>query len=121
MTDAVLSFADRDAVLGLSIGRAADSRREPVDVPGLAAPVFVRQLTIGEFGRVLEQVRAKPGRENAIWIVAAACDSAGRRLFVDDDLDAVDRLPVKAALAIVQAAIGLNDLTDATVEADAKN
>lgn len=114
-------FADRESVLKLTIGRAAPVRCEPVAVPGLAAPVYVRELSIGEVERMLAIQGGNAAASNTALIVMSACTADGRRLFFDDDLGKVQQLPASVGLAIATAASKLNRYDDATVEAEAGN
>ena len=96
----------RDELLTLT---ASDVRAVEL---GDGRTAHVRALSVADVERA--QSLAKSGRVPplAAWVLLAACDAGGRRLFADSDAEAVARLPVRVARPICEAALALNGLTD---------
>lgn len=116
----------RDEILN-----SGDLAREEVHVPSwkLSGPIYVREMTASErdaYEAYILDNRGKNERANlrglrARLVALTLVDEAGNRIFSDEDVEAVGRKGARAIEPIVEAAMRLNAMRSADVEALAKN
>lgn len=105
-----------------SILASDDLPREEVAIPEWGGSVFVRTMTAGERDRFEGWSQGdKFDRFRAKLAVLTVVDAEGRRLFSDDDVDALAAKSTKALDRIAEAAFRMNRFTKEDVEALAKN
>jgi len=93
-------------------------RSKEISVPELGGDVFVRVMTGTERDRFEEiHVLQKHRNFRARTAVFSVCDSAGKLLFTEVDVDRVGRLPAKALDRIFEESSALNGLTEEDVNA----
>jgi hypothetical protein len=84
--------------------------------------VYVRVLGAGEIDEAQRALRYADGPDKSDAKAVAAmgilciCDGEGKRLFTEDDLDALLSTPLPSLKRCFQAAIEVNRLTDAGME-----
>ena len=82
-----------------------------IDVPEWGGTVFVSVMTAGERDAWEIYVSTSKSKDiRARTAVACVCDSAGARLFTEDDMPAVSQLHSRALDRIFEAAIPLNEI-----------
>lgn len=105
---------------------AADIRFEDVGVPEWGGTVRVKMMSGLERNRMetmLRDRRLDPDSADmrAIMVAMAVVDDAGALLFTPADIEALGRKSWVALERVAEAVARVNALTDATVEAIAKN
>jgi hypothetical protein len=107
--------------------RIPDLKIERVDVPEWGGHIYVRLLSGTGREKYIESVRTlvgTPGKDkNAYWkmvltgsgaklVAEAACDKNGKRIFRDEDVEALGKKSYVALKRVVDAAAKLNGLGD---------
>lgn len=106
----------RDAILA-----AADLDIHAVAVPEWGGEVHVRSLTVAEQSELSAFADAPPAEQAVQLLVRAVCAPDGARLFGPDDVAALAGKSSAAVMRVVEAIAARSAITDATVEAAAKN
>jgi hypothetical protein len=115
---------NRDAIL-----KANDLPLEVVEVPEWGGSVCVRGMTGAERSRFEQSVTKIQGKnvtvnlDNVPARIAVMCtvDEAGERLFTDNDLAELGAKSASALNRIMEVAMRLSGLSNAEIEAIAKN
>ena len=123
-TDRLLTASD--------IIKADDVYVERVDVPEWGGHIFVKLMSGTEKEAYVDSVRQLVGvgktasykfilkGSGAKLVAATACDDNGKRIFRDEDVEALGRKSHKAMRRVIDAAGRLNGLSD-DADDDAKN
>lgn len=113
----------RDQILAV-----ADLKTATVDVPEWGGEVIVRTLSGLEraaYEDATATIKEDDGpagvRRMALLVVATVVDESGKRVFTPDDIDALVEKGFRPLHTVFMAARALNLLTQADVEAHAKN
>ena len=107
----------RDAILA-----AEDLKSKRVEVPEWGGHVFVRQMTAGDRDKFDAFIFEQSGASIRAWLVGmCAVDGEGKRMFTDDDLDALTGKNGEAMDCVFQAARKLNKLLTVDIEDAEKN
>ncbi len=114
---------DRNAILA---GRGK-FKTQTVSVPEWGGDVVVREMTAGSrdaFEAMAQDARS--GKLNAKdfrarLLLATVCDETGKLIFGPEDVAAVSELPSLAVTKVFEAAVHLNGLAKADVDAAEKN
>lgn len=108
------------------LAAASKFRREAVDVPEWGGSVWVREMAAGERDQWEGTMVSRQGMERfknlrALVVCLTVCDEDGKRLFADNEIDQVGKLPVSGIDRVFEAASKLNRLTKQDVEELEKN
>jgi hypothetical protein len=109
--------------------RASDLTRNMarVEVPEWADPedpdptVCIRVMSGAERARFEEGMKVAPSAIFSRLVAATACDEAGKLLFAEDDIPALNDRSFPALNRVFEAALKLNSIGPAEVEGEAKN
>jgi hypothetical protein len=106
---------------------AQDRKQVEMEVPEWGGRIVIRELTGAERGDFEKRIAgaAKVGmlaqHYRALVVIASVCGEDGKRLFSFDDIDAVSAKAGKVLDLVAAKADELNKLSDAEIEALAKN
>jgi hypothetical protein len=114
------------------IAAVQDRKRRLVEIPEWSGPVYVQEMTAAQADRLSElnfvEDESGSGKMKFRWdgysarlAVFTVCDDQGAPLFTEADMPMLAAKSAAALARIVAAARELNGLTEAAVEADAKN
>ena len=104
----------REKILG-----HVDTRIGKVDVPEMGGEVSVASLTVAEADKV--RTLGADGVPAVVrLVILGTCDADGKRLFTDNDAEALGGLPATALSKIANAVLSHNGLTSEAAE-DSKN
>ena len=98
----------------------SDTPLVPVEVPEWNGRVNVPVLSLAELDD-LAKIQHAGGNSNALMAARIIRDSAGQRIFTDDDAPALARKSGKAILRILQRFNEVNNLAEDAAESAAKN
>lgn len=80
-----------------------------VDLPDFAGrKVRVKTLSAAEFLRLVELEKQHPKQAYALWWVLSVCDTDGKAIFAETDIDVIAGIPFGSVMAVVDAARKLN-------------
>lgn len=108
------------------ITAAKDFRIEPLEMPAWGGTVYVRSLSLRD-GRVFQSVSASAAQgtfniDDMVKIVAVTlCDADGRRLFSDDNIEALVEKGLDNIRVVFDKAVQVIGLTKSGVDEEKKD
>jgi len=107
----------REAILA-----ADDLKRQELDIPEWGDKVFIQMMTAKDRDSFEETRQNNPySNLRAAMAIKTVVDQDGKRLFTDDDLDALGAKCAKALSRVFNVAIEMNHFTEEDVQELEKN
>ena len=113
------------ALTRAAIRSANRTALKKVNVPEWGGDVYVSAIKANEFERFRDKIAGNGQADKAMMIgglvALIACDSQGKRLFTDDDVEEVSGYALAPLLRVFRAAMEFNNLSDDDVDELVKN